>query len=106
MSISIRNDGLAESSAAQSSRTSQTTQAARAAQSSSGLSSTGADRVEISSLAEKVAAADGAQAIQHSQHVGRLTALYASGRYQVDSRQVSRALVSQSLSARPAQGAN
>jgi hypothetical protein len=57
----------------------------------------GADYVEISSLSGNIAATSAALVNQQAARVSRLAALYAGGDYQVDSMQLSRALISGSL---------
>lgn len=58
----------------------------------------GGDQVEISSAAQTFSDGVQASSVQHSARVKELAALYASGRYQVDSHQVSRALVNSGIS--------
>ena len=55
------------------------------------------DQVEISPLLERVGEALAAADTAHAGRVQELTKIYQSGRYQADSRQVSRALVSHAL---------
>jgi len=97
MSISIRNDGLAEAS--QATRAAQVAPSGRPGQTTQGLNSTASDRIDISSLAERVGFADRAQAAQQTERVSKLTALYQSGGYRVDSLNLSRAMVSSALNA-------
>jgi anti-sigma28 factor (negative regulator of flagellin synthesis) len=104
MSIRIQNDGLTGAAASESSRTQDIVQVGN--QSSSSISRGGgaSDSVEISSLSSKIADAfDSGQALQ-SKRVSYLQKLYQSGKYQVDSASVSRALVSQALSSSGTEG--
>jgi hypothetical protein len=56
-----------------------------------------ADQVDISSLSGSIADSLSAAAAQQTSKVQHLAALYAAGRYNVDSLQVSRSMVSQAL---------
>ena len=96
MSIRIQSDHLAGTQTADTSRTSEVSQSL-ASSSSRARGGSGADSVEISSLSEGIAAANAAQSAQQAGRVRHLAALYASGRYQVDSKAVSHAIVSESL---------
>jgi len=69
----------------------------------SGAGLQGGDRVEISSLSATIASASSAQEARQASRVQHLASLYGSGRYHVDSLQVSRAIVSQALNAGPAE---
>jgi hypothetical protein len=97
MSMRIYNDGIGGASAFQPAsgetgvQTGSTTRAGSTRYS-------GADQVEISSLSGNVAAATAALASQQAARVSRLAALYGRGEYQVNSMQLSRALVSNALS--------
>lgn len=68
----------------------------------SGTSASG-DHVEISNAAETFSSGLSAGNVERGARVKELSALYASGRYSVDSIHVSRALVSNSI-AGPAAG--
>ncbi|MGD1070265.1 MAG: hypothetical protein ABSB15_09000 [Bryobacteraceae bacterium] len=94
MSLRIQNDqtaGLAS------------TETGRAGQASPGTSGSGkartasagesGDQVEVSSVAESISAGISTQNLQHAARVTQLGALYASGRYTVDSAKVSSAIV-------------
>jgi anti-sigma28 factor (negative regulator of flagellin synthesis) len=59
---------------------------------------TQADRVELSPLAAQVAQAGQAHAAARARHVDSLAKLYQTGRYAVDSRDVSRKIVAQAVS--------
>jgi hypothetical protein len=98
MSIRIHNGNLAGPAPSPSTRPDESLQASG----SSGkvLSSSiaaGEDRVEISALSEGVDGANRALEAGDASRVQRLAALYQTGAYQVDSLQVSRALVSDAI---------
>lgn len=57
----------------------------------------GQDNVDLSSLSESVRAAVSSQTAARTARVRQLSALYNSGRYSVDSSQISRALVAQAI---------
>jgi len=61
----------------------------------------GGDQVEISSFSGNVATSVGALGEQQAARVSQLAALYARGDYQVDSMQVSRALISGAIASGP-----
>jgi hypothetical protein len=65
------------------------------------IARSGGDEVEISSFSGNVATSVGVLAEQQAARVGHLAALYARGDYQVDSMQISRALVSGAIAASP-----
>ena len=97
MSIRIQNDGLSGTSASQAERVQGSAIGSGSTlKAGSGLSS-GGDHVSISSLSESIAAAGHADEVQQASRVRQLGALYQSGQYRVDSAQLSRSLVSQSL---------
>ncbi len=58
------------------------------------VANNGDDQIDISSLSGNVASSVGALADQQSARVSHLASLYARGEYQVDSMQISRALLS------------
>ncbi|HVW07870.1 MAG TPA: flagellar biosynthesis anti-sigma factor FlgM [Bryobacteraceae bacterium] len=100
MSIRIQNDGIGSGVAPEVNRVGDAGHAAGASgKGRVGTTTAGGDQVEISSAAQTFSDGVSASSAQHSARVKELSALYASGRYQVDSHQVSRALVSGSLSA-------
>ena len=100
MSIRIQNDVISSGVSPEVNRTGE---AGHAGGSSGkgrvGTTTAGGDQVEISSAAQTFSDGVSATSVQHSARVKELTALYSSGRYHVDSHQVSRALVNSSLSA-------
>ena len=65
------------------------------------IASSGGDEVEISSFSGNVATSVGALGEQQAARVSQLAALYARGDYQVDSMQVSRALISGAIASGP-----
>jgi anti-sigma28 factor (negative regulator of flagellin synthesis) len=96
MSIQIYNDGLAGAGASGTGRTQDVSRAATTTPShSSGSIAGGEDQVQISSLSSSLTA----QGSQRAAHVQALAALYQSGRYEVNSTEVSKALVNNALKA-------
>jgi anti-sigma28 factor (negative regulator of flagellin synthesis) len=93
MSIQIYSDGLAGTGASEAARTQDVSRATTGGKPTSGGSASAEDQVQISSLSTTLAA-DG---IQHAARVQELSAVYQSGRYQVNSMDVSRAIVNQAL---------
>jgi len=93
MSIQIYNDGLAGTGASEASRTQDLSRATTGSKPTSGASSSGEDQVQISALSSTLAA-DGSQ---HAARVQELSAVFQSGRYEVNSMEVSRAIVNQAL---------
>ena len=100
MRIRLQNDGVAGASTPAASQTN-LTQSGSAITPPSGISSSPADQVEISSLSESVANASSALDAQQAERVSQLAAIYAKGQYQVDSVQLSHALVSHALASEP-----
>jgi len=100
MSIQIYNDGLAGTAASETSRAQDVSRAATGGSPSSGSTAGGEDQVQISSLSSALAA----QGSQRAAHVQQLAALYQSGRYQVNSMDVSKAMVNNALKAGGAEG--
>ncbi|HEY4085587.1 MAG TPA: flagellar biosynthesis anti-sigma factor FlgM [Bryobacteraceae bacterium] len=101
MSIRIQNDAISSGISPEVNRTGGAGHAgAGSGPSRAGTSTTpGGDQVEISSAAQTFSDGVQASSAQHSARVKELSALYASGRYHVDSHQVSRALVNSGVSA-------
>ena len=103
MSLRIQNDPAVNGSSPEVGRAGQSS----AITSGSGKARTqsageGGDHVEVSSATETISAGVSAQNLQHAAKVANLSALYASGRYAVDSAQVSRAIVANAVAASPA----
>jgi anti-sigma28 factor (negative regulator of flagellin synthesis) len=102
MSVRIQNHDLAGTGPAQAGRADETSRVANLKHKDTpGLDGNGQDRVEISSLSERVAAVGEAQDAQQAQRVRKLAALYESGQYRVDPLQLSRALVSHAIAGAP-----
>ena len=97
MSIRIQSDQLTGTQSAETSRANEVSKLSGSSSAKTHGGAGGADSVEISSLSEGIAAANAAQQTQQAGRVRHLAALYASGHYQVDSRQLSHAMVSQAL---------
>jgi hypothetical protein len=96
MSMQIHNDGIAGPAASQSAPAESAAQPGSSTQ--IGFPNSGADQVEISSLSGNIAASVNALANQQAGRVSQLAALYARGEYQVNSQQLSHALVSAAIS--------
>ena len=96
MSIRIQSDHLAGTQSSGPGRTNEISHGASSS-SKAGRAGGGSDHVEISSLSEGIASANSAQEAQQAARVSHLAALYASGRYRVDSQAVSKAIVSSAL---------
>ena len=94
MSIRIQNDQLSGAAASQTSQTENVRSSQGGLSTNYGASTARSDSVQISSMTEGIAAAGAAQDAKSSARVAQLSALYSSGRYQVDSAQLSRKLVS------------
>ena len=100
MSIRIQNDVISSGISPEVNRTGDAGHAGGASgRGRVGTATAGGDQVEISSAAQTFSDGVQASSAQHSARVKELSALYASGRYQVDSHQVSRALVNSGISA-------
>lgn len=95
MSIQIYNDGLAGAGASETSRTQELSRAATAGKPSSAASSSGEDQVQISSLSSSLET----QGSQRAARLQQLAAAYQSGQYEVNSMDVSRAIVNNALQA-------
>ena len=95
MSIRIYNDGLAGAAAAETSRAQELSRTTGTSKSVEGSSASGEDQVQISSLSETLAA----QSSQRAARVQDLAGVFQSGRYQVNSVDVSKAIVNQALQA-------
>jgi anti-sigma28 factor (negative regulator of flagellin synthesis) len=99
MDIRIQSESLEGANAQQTSRTQETSLAGQSER-KSGLKAlaSGQDSIQISSLSEQISAINQQQDVEASNRVAALAALYAHGNYQVDARNLSRALVSHALS--------
>jgi len=101
MSIQIYNDGLAGAGASELSRAQEVSRATTGGKSSTAPAASGEDQVQISSLSSTLAAHEST----HAARVQQLAALYQSGNYQVNSMEVSKAMVNRALKAGGAEGA-
>jgi anti-sigma28 factor (negative regulator of flagellin synthesis) len=96
MSMQIHNDGIAGPAASQPAPVESVAQPGSSTRIGMAAESD-ADQVEISSLFGNIASGATALAEQQAARVSQLAALHASGQYQVDSTQLSRALVSEAI---------
>jgi hypothetical protein len=96
MSIRIQNDGIASAATSQTAPVEQAGKQGSSARSGS-VANSGADQVDISSLSGNIAASSGALAEQQAARVSQLAGIYSKGDLQVDSQQLSRALVSSAI---------
>jgi anti-sigma28 factor (negative regulator of flagellin synthesis) len=104
MSLRIQGDPAAGLSSTEAGGVSQTASlVAGSAKGRTTSGSAGGDQVEVSSVAEAISARNSAVNLSHAGRVAQLGALYASGKYTVDSAQVSHALVDNALD-EPASG--
>lgn len=98
MSIRIYTDGLASAAASEASRSEELSRAnGPGKQPVAGSSGEGGDQVQISSLSESIAAGSSQQGVTQANRVRQIAAQYQNGTYQVDSLQLSRALVSNAI---------
>jgi anti-sigma28 factor (negative regulator of flagellin synthesis) len=99
MSIRIDSQQLAGAAAGapQTSKTEEIRSNGNKSALASRVRSDGGDSVEISSMATGIAGASSAQDAQNAERVQRLSMIYAAGQYQVDSLQLSRAMVSNAI---------
>ena len=95
MSIQIYNDGLAGLGSSEAARTQELSRATTGGKQTSGASSGGEDQVQISSLSSTLAA----QGSDRAARLSQLAAVYQSGGYEVNSMDVSRAIVNHALQA-------
>jgi anti-sigma28 factor (negative regulator of flagellin synthesis) len=105
MSMRIHNDAIATAAASQASPAESASPPGAPARAGSAAGS-GTDQVDISSFAGNVAASISALAAEQAARVSDLAAIYAKGQYQVDSTQLSRALVSRALDGGSVEGDN
>jgi len=97
MSIRIQTDHLSGTQASETSRANEVSKLAQSSSAKTRGAGGDGDNVEISSLSEGISSANAAQQAHETGRVRHLAALYASGRYQVDSQAVSHAMVSHAL---------
>jgi anti-sigma28 factor (negative regulator of flagellin synthesis) len=98
--MKIQNEGLNGSTPLETGRTAPVTPPANN-NGSGGTKISGAegDSVEISGISSRLAEANAVNGQQRSDRVAQLAAVYARGQYQVNASDLSRALVSHSMSA-------
>jgi hypothetical protein len=98
MSIRIQHEALPGTNVSEVSRGEEVSRSAKnGAPPASATAERGGDQVEISSLSGSITETLSAAAAHQADRIRLLSALYASGRYTVDSATVSRALVSKAL---------
>jgi anti-sigma28 factor (negative regulator of flagellin synthesis) len=100
MSIQIYNDGLSGAAASGTGRTSELSHTTAGSKPSSGTGAGGEDQVHISSLSSSLAV----HGSQRAARVAQLAAAYQSGNYQVNSMDVSKAMVNHALQGGGAEG--
>jgi hypothetical protein len=103
MSLRVQNDPSSAVGSSEASRGAQTVTGASAtggSKLSTGVA--GGDHVQVSSVAESIGAGNSALDAQRANRVSQLSALYAGGKYAVNSAQVSAALVANATTATPA----
>jgi len=94
MSLRVQNDASAGVGSPDVSRAAQTGSTAPGfGRSRTSSSAAGGDQVQVSSVAESIAAGATALSQERASRVSQLSALYAGGKYTVDSARVSAALV-------------
>jgi anti-sigma28 factor (negative regulator of flagellin synthesis) len=103
MSIRIQNDGIAGAATSQALPAENAGKAGSSTQAGAAAIG-GADQVDISSLSGNISASSSALAAQSADKVSQLAALYSKGEYQVDSMQLSRALVSSAIDSGSVEG--
>jgi anti-sigma28 factor (negative regulator of flagellin synthesis) len=103
MSIRIDNDRLTGATAAQAGKTDQARSTSAKSSFAGAAQGTGKDSVEISSMAESLMNAGAVQDANRAGRVSQLAAMYASGSYQPNSLNVSRAIVEHAVNA-PSEG--
>ena len=98
MSIRITNDQTNGVASSQTARTELSPSSASGGQKARGRHhDTSADQISVSSVTEAIVAGVSTHGVRQSGKVSQLSALYASGKYEIDSVAVSRALVSGAL---------
>lgn len=98
MSVRIQNDPSPGVLSPEVSRTGQSASSASGPGKGRGVTgSEGGDQVDVSSSTESISAGLSAQNLTHAARVTQLGALYASGQYNVDSAQVSQALIANAV---------
>ncbi|HUB77895.1 MAG TPA: flagellar biosynthesis anti-sigma factor FlgM [Bryobacteraceae bacterium] len=100
MSIQIYNDGLAGAGASEAARTQELSHATPAGKPASGAAAGAEDQVQISSLSSTITS----QASDRAARVAQLASVYQTGQYQVNSVEVSRAMVNHALQSGSVEG--
>jgi anti-sigma28 factor (negative regulator of flagellin synthesis) len=100
MSIQIYNDGLAGAGASEAARAQELSHTTTGGKPASGAAAGAEDQVQISSLSSTLTA----QGSERAARVAQLAAAYQSGQYQVNSVEVSRAMVNHALQAGSVEG--
>jgi len=95
MSIQIYNDGLSGAGASEAARTQDLSRVTTGGKPASGTSAGAEDQVQISSLSSTLTA----NASDRAARVSQLAAVYQGGQYQVNSANVSQAIVNHALQA-------
>jgi anti-sigma28 factor (negative regulator of flagellin synthesis) len=100
MSLRVQNDPSSGIGSSEVGRTGQTTSAVSTSGKSRASSGTaGGDQVQVSSVAESIGAGTSALNVQRANRVSQISALYAGGKYTVDSAKVSAALIANATTA-------
>ncbi|MEO8662070.1 MAG: flagellar biosynthesis anti-sigma factor FlgM [Bryobacteraceae bacterium] len=95
--MKIQNENPQSTASTQAQRPSELTSSSKQASVSGRVGNAEEDRLEISSFADQVSAATEAHVTQRTERVKELTALYQSGRYEVDTSKLSQALVNSAI---------
>jgi anti-sigma28 factor (negative regulator of flagellin synthesis) len=103
LQVRLPAQNLGNTAAAQTERPAESSRTASSSAKPGAGAAGGEDSVELSFLSESIAAAAQVGDAQQSDRVRQLAALYASGKYHVDSQEISRAMVSQALTSPPAE---
>lgn len=105
MSIRIQNESSSSTAAAPSSRADELSRVSVGnAKSRSHILKSTDDTVEISAFSENIAVVNHSQSVHDAGKVQQLAALYRKGSYQVDSRELSQALISNAVGSARTQG--
>jgi anti-sigma28 factor (negative regulator of flagellin synthesis) len=98
MSLRIQNDSATNGTAAEVGRAAQSSPVSSGSgKARNTIGNAGEDQVDVSPVAEAISAGVSAQNLQRATRVSELSTLYASGRYSVDSAQISSAIVNQAI---------
>ncbi len=97
LQVRIPTESLGNTAASQTGKTAEPSQTTKSPSRNPDTGGSGEDRVELSSLSESIASAGRIGDAQQAGRVRQLASLYATGRYQVDSLDVSKAIVAEAL---------